>query len=229
MATLAELRAAVAQLLAAPGVQPVLQLNSNTRERAFEAYVFALGVRAVLQAGGVVELRGINTGPNPNPVVFRGSPGMLGSTQQNFCYAACTLNGKTFELHVDVRYEGSSGATHEVDVSICDHNRADSVRFAGAGTFPTSRALLGAFECKFYDSDLGTDLGREFVGLLDDCGNLKIKPAFVTNGHNDALASYFTHNRRPAPFFGVSPTTTQHSDRFVAIVEQALRQWAGVQ
>jgi hypothetical protein len=228
MATLAQLRAAVAQLLSLPGLPPILQLNSNTRERAFEAYVFALAVRAVQQTGGTAELRGVNSGPNPNPLVFRGSPGMLGSKSQDFCYANCTLNGKEFELHVDVRYEGSSGATHEIDVSVCDHARAECVRLEGTA-FPPTRALLAAFECKFYDSTLGTDLGRNFVGLLDDCGALKIKAAFITNGHNTGLASYFSHTRRPRPYFGVSPLTSQHSTRFIALVEQELRQWAGVQ
>ena len=56
MATLNDLRAAIAQLLGLPTVPNVLQLNSNTRERAFECYVFALVLHAIRQAGGTVEL-----------------------------------------------------------------------------------------------------------------------------------------------------------------------------
>jgi hypothetical protein len=39
MATLADLQTAITQVLNLPGIPAVLQLNSATRERAFEAYV----------------------------------------------------------------------------------------------------------------------------------------------------------------------------------------------
>jgi len=149
MATLADLRAIVLQLLQVSGVAGVLQLNSNTKERAFEVYVFALVLTAVRQAGGTVELRGIASGPNPNPMVFRGAPGHMGSRAQNFCYACCTLSGRVFEVHVDVQYEGTSGATHEVDVSLYDSRKALTVRTT-AGALPGATGLHGAIECKCY-------------------------------------------------------------------------------
>lgn len=64
MTTLKDLRTAIDEVLGVPNVATVLQLNSNTRERAFECYVFALVVRAVRQAGGNVELRGVLSGAN---------------------------------------------------------------------------------------------------------------------------------------------------------------------
>jgi len=226
MATLADLRAIVLQLLQMPGVAGVLQLNSNTRERAFEIYVFALVLTAVRQAGGTVELRGITSGPNPNPMVFRGAPGHMGSRAQDFCYARCALNGRVFEIHVDVQYEGTSGATHEVDVSMYDSRKAQTVR-ATAGALPGTVGLYGVIECKCYDSQLDTGLGRAFVGLIDDCGGLQVK-CFVTNGQSAGIARYFTQSRRPQPFFNVSPLIPDHADRLVHDVEQALRKWAGV-
>lgn len=226
MPTLNDLRKAIEQVLGLPSVAAVLQLNSNTRERAFECYVFALVVRAVRQAGGTVELRGVLSGPNPNPLVFRGGPGHLGSRAQDFCYARCTLGGKQFEVHVDVVYLGTSGAGHEIDVSLCDHVVGDAARRA-PGVLPNTRGLRGAIECKFYDSDLKVALGRTFVGLIDDCGGLVVK-TFITNGQNQPLAAYFSKNARPQPFFAVSPLIPSHRDRFVRVIEQALRQWAGV-
>jgi hypothetical protein len=225
MATFQDLVQAVTNLLSIPTVPGILQLNNPTRERAFEAYIFGLVLQAIRNAGGAVQLIGINTGLNPNPIIFRGSPGQMSSQIQNFVYARCSLNSNEFEVHIDVQYQGSSGATHEIDISIYDGERADTIRFSGA--IPHVRYLYGAIECKFYDSTLGTALGRAFVGLVDDCGTLKVN-SFVTNGQNDGLARYFTHGRRPQPFFGLSPLRAHIVRRFVATVEQALRKWLGV-
>src|SRR5690242_9641248 len=108
MPTLQDLRNAVNTLLGLPGIGAVLQLNSATRERAFEAYVFALVVTAVREAHGNAEIWGIINGLNPPVVVFRGGPGRLGSNAQDFAFALCQLGQKTFEIHVDVQYEGGS-------------------------------------------------------------------------------------------------------------------------
>jgi len=153
MPTLNDIRSAIAQVLGVPNVATVLQLNRNTRERAFEAYIFALVLRAVRQAGGTVELRGVLSGPNPSPVVFRGSPGRLGSRAQNFCYARCSLGNKQFEVHVDVVYLGTSGAAHEIDVSLCDEAVGEAARQT-PGLLPNTRGLRAAIECKFYGTRL---------------------------------------------------------------------------
>ncbi len=226
VASFGQLVSAVNALLGLPNVGAILQLNNASRERAFEAYVFSLVLRAVQQAGGNVELRGVLSGANPTTVVFRGAPGHMGSRAQDFAFAYCQLNGKEFEVHLDVQYLGTSGAMHEIDVSIYEHDKADQVR-ARPGTLPTARPLLGALECKFYDSNLGTGLGRAFVGLVDDCGSLQVK-CFVTNGTHPGLASYFSKGQRPQPFFNLSPLTAGHADRFVRDIEQALRKWARV-
>ena len=113
---LATLRAAITALLSLPAAGRLLQLNSNTCERAYEAYVFSLCCEAVRGAGGTIQLMGIQSGTSPRPVVFRGAPGSMASRDQDFAYASCSLRQKRFELHVDVEYQGSSGALHEVDV-----------------------------------------------------------------------------------------------------------------
>jgi hypothetical protein len=225
MATFQDLVNEVDGLLGLTATGVALQLNSPTRERAFEAYVFSLILRAVQQAGGTVEIKGVLSGPNPNPVVFRGAPGQMSSQAQDFAYARCVLAGYAFEVHLDVQYLGSSGATHEVDVSIYDALRADAARSFGA--VPGIRHLYGAVECKFYDSTLGTALGRAFVGLVDDCGTLQVK-CFATNGQSSGLARYFTQGRRPQPFFDLSPLRPAVESRFVSHVEQALRKWRGI-
>ena len=148
MASIEDISDAVRQVLSYGAARTAIQLNSATRERAFEAYVFSLVVRAVRQAGGVVTIKGINSGNNPDPIIFRGGPGHMSSRSQNFAYAECELNSRSFEVHVDVQYVGTSGAVHEVDVSIFDHNRAEIVR--ESNIIPNTRNLRAALECKFY-------------------------------------------------------------------------------
>ena len=173
-----------------------------------------------------MQLVGAQSGTGPNPVVFRGGPGHMASKAQDFCYAQCALGAMRFEVHVDVLYSGTSGALHEIDISLYDHNRATQIRRT-RNTLPKTRTLYGAIECKFYDSDLGVALGRTFVGLISDCGTLRIKN-FVTNGRSAGLAKYFSKNARPQPFFGVSPLARDSETRFVRVVEQELMKWAGI-
>ena len=92
---------------------------------------------------------GIRSGINPPTIVFRGGPGSMSSKAQDFCYVECSLGSKKFEIHVDVEYVGQSGATHEIDVSIYDHENAQSVRTNNKSP-RTNKPLLMAFECKFY-------------------------------------------------------------------------------
>lgn len=226
MATLSDLRSAVEGILNLPAAGALLQLNANTRERAFEAYVFALLVQAVRRAGGTATVRGIQSGPSPSIVVLRGGPGRLGSRSQNYAYVDCSLQSQQFEIHVDVQYEGTSGAVHEVDVSIYDHDMADRVRL-NQNEFAKCSKLYGVFECKFYDDKLGTVLGRTFVGLLSDCGKTRMK-AFCSNGAAPNLAKYFSPQQRPDYFLQLSPLRAAVEQRFIDFFDQQLRRWAGV-
>ncbi len=222
---LAELVNAVNTLLNLPAAQQLLSLNSNTCERAFEAYVLSLCVEAVRRAGGTAQLRGILSGSNPNPVVFRGAPGSMASRNQDFAFARCELRGKRFEFHLDVEYQGSSGALHEIDVSACDEDHAQAVRNTNGMPKTEGKKLLMAFECKFYENTPGVDLGRTFVGLISDCGTLRLK-AFVANLPSDKLGLYFSKNSRPQPFLGLVPIDVASEERFISNVEQELRRWA---
>jgi hypothetical protein len=224
--SLPQLSAAINSLLGLPNIPAVLQLNSPTRERAFEAYVFSLFVAAIREAGGSVEVIGRNSGPNPAVVVFRGGPGLLGSDAQDFAFANCTLGNRRFEIHLDVQYEGTSEAIHELDVSVYDHDAAERVRDL-PNLFAKTNKLIGAIECKCYSDTLGTSLGRTFVGLVADCGKLELK-LFVTNGLSQGLVRYFSPQNRPNRFFRLSPLRPDHEREFVDFLKQTLRKWAKV-
>ena len=225
MATLADLRNAVDNLLNLTSTATLLQLNSYTRERAYEAYVFSLCVEAVNRAGGQVTLVGIQTGPNPPTLVFRGGPGSMSSRAQDFCYARCILGGKTFEIHVDVEYEGTSGATHEIDVSICESRHCDSVRATGHSP-RTNKNLIMLFECKFYTNNPGVLLARTFVGLRSDCSNYQLS-GFVSNITTQGLRDYLSMKNRPKPFIPI-PLDTGSEELFIRTIQQELRRWARV-
>lgn len=228
MATPQELNQLVASintLLTLPAAQQLLQLNSNTCERAYEAYVLSLCVEAVRRAGGTAVLTGIKSGANPSPVVFRGAPGSMASRNQNFAYADCELKGKRFEIHADVEYQGTSGALHEIDISMCSKDHAKAVRNTNGTPRTDGNKLLVALECKFYESTPGVTLGRTFVGLVADCGTLRFD-AFVANLPSDKLKMYFSMKSRPEPFLGLVPTNSNIENLFISSVQQALLKWA---
>ncbi len=84
-------------------------------------------------------------------------------TKLNYLY--CSLNGKQFELHVDVEYEGSSGATHEMDISLIDNSHTTPSRQGSRN--PRYASLI--IECKFFSSSVPSiGPARALVGLLSD-------------------------------------------------------------
>lgn len=224
MATLQELKDAIDRVLNVGGPQPLLTLRSNTCERAYEAYVFALCADAVRRAGGTAFVSGITSGANPPVLVLRGGPGSLASTSQDYCYVECTLNGKQFELHVDVTFEGNSGASHEIDVSIVDKDHANDVR--RFNRLPrTNKYLIGAIECKFYQSRPGVALARTFVGLLRDCSANRFD-GFIANRATDELEAFLSTSWSPQPFTDLLPLNPGAEERFVRSLEQVLRKWS---
>jgi hypothetical protein len=223
--TLQELKQAVDDILGIAAAGRLLQLNSDTCDRAYEAYVLAICVRAVRNAGGTAILTGILTGPNPNPVVFRGAPGSMSSRTQDFCFVDCALGRKRFEIHVDVLYEGQSGASHELDISICESVHAQDVRQTGRAP-RTNKNLIAAIECKFYESTPGVALARTFVGLIKDCSPNRVN-AFVANQSSRGLDSFLSTTWAPKPFTDLTPLAPESERRFAYNVEQVLRQWTG--
>jgi hypothetical protein len=224
MATLNDLKTAIDALLQLSATGRLLQLNSNTGERAYEAYVLALCAQAVRNLGGQATLTGIKSGPNPAVCVFRGGPGSMASRNQDFCFVDCSLRSKRFEVHADVEYVGQSGASHEIDVSFYDAQRARDVRFSKSSP-RTNHNLLVAIECKFYESTPGVALARTFVGLISDCSTNQID-AFVSNKTSRDLDRFLSKKSAPEPFTDLTPLSSDAEQRFVRFLEQRLKKWA---
>ena len=221
MATLVDLQNAIDSLLAHPAGPGSYQLVQPIEEKAYEAYVFGLCLRAVRELGVQPLLRGISA--IPNPFVFRGGPGQIHSRYRNYGYASFTINRQEFEIHAGVEFAGTSGMTHELDVCIMRASDAQACR--AQPNDPPASSIFGAWECKFYDNPLDKNLARAFVGLVDDLGaNLRLE-GFCSNRTHTQMRSYFQPQRRPYPHLLLTPLDPASETRFVGVLSAGIKKW----
>jgi len=219
MPTLRDLEAAIDRLLDHPLGVGNYQLVRTVEEKAYEAYVFGLCLRAARDLGATPLLQGIS-GP-ANPFIFRGAPGQIHSTYRNYGYAEFSLNGHDFELHAGVEFRGTSGMTHEVDV--CVMRAEDALRCRQEPDDPPSSSLVGGWECKFYDTNLSKVQGRAFVGLIDDMGsNLRLS-GLCSNQTHTQLRDFLQPIRRPYPHLLLSPLDPASEQIFVGMLAGELK------
>lgn len=222
MATLADLENAIDALLNHPLGAGWYRLIRPIEEKAYEAYVFGLCLRAVRELNVVPILRGIAGAPNP--FIFRGAPGKLyapSRQSRNFGYAEFSLNEYDFEIHAGVEFAGTSGMRHEFDVSIIRANDADRCRRDSDD--PPAASLVAGWECKFYAGNLQKGLGRAFVGLMDDMGSNPRLSGMCLNSAHPQLREYFQPNRRPYPHFQLTPLQVSNEDIFVNQIKGELK------
>jgi hypothetical protein len=219
MATFADLEAAIDSLLAHPLGPGSYRLVQPVEEKAYEAYVFGLCLRAVRELGVTPVLHGISA--SPNPFIFRGAPGQIHSTYRNYGYADFSLNGHEFEIHAGVEFLGTSGMTHEIDVCIMRGDDANACRARPDN--PGVASVFAAWECKFYDAALDKHLARAFVGLVDDLGSNYRMAGFCSNQDHPQMRNYFQPQRRPYPHLRLSPLLPNSESRFVSTLAAELK------
>jgi len=219
MANLSDLQNAIDVLLSHPLGVGHYQLIRPVEEKAYEAYVFGLCLRAVRELGSTPVLCGIDG--TPDPFIFRGAPGQIHSKARNYGYAAFVLNGQQFEVHAGVEFKGASGMTHELDVAIMRAD--DAAKCRQEPDDPPSASLIAGYECKFYAGNLQKGLGRAFVGLVDDMGSNLRQSGFCSNSVHPQLREYFQPQRRPHPHFRMIPLSPSNEDIFVNQLKGALK------
>jgi hypothetical protein len=219
MATLRELEQAIETLLKHPLGIGHYQLVRPVEEKAYEAYLFGLCLRAVSELGVTPVLRGI-AGP-PDPFIFRGAPGQIHSRARNYGYAEFSLNNFDFEIHAGVEFKGTSGMTHEVDV--CVMRAEDAWKCRAEPDDPPASSLVGCWECKFYAGNLQKVLGRAFVGLMDDMGSNVRLSGLCSNAMHPGLRDYMKPQRRPYPHFLLAPSHPSDEDIFVNLLKAELK------
>ena len=221
MATLRDLENAIDTLLDHPLGFGQYQLVRRAEEKAYEAYIFGLCLRAVRELGVVPVLRGISGAPTP--FIFRGGPGQIHSRARNYGFAEFTLNGDEFEIHAGVEFRGTSWMTHEMDVCILRAGDARACRNPQSLDDPHAASLVAGWECKFYAGNLDKGLGRTFVGLMDDMGSNVRLSGLCSNSMHPQLLSYFQPQRRPFPHFRLTPLNPSNEDIFVNQIKGELK------
>jgi hypothetical protein len=222
MSTLADLESAIDALLNHPFGVGQYQLVRRVEPKAYEAYIFGLCLRAVRELNATAVLRGI-TG-TPTPFIFRGAPGQIYSSSRNYGYAEFNINGRRFEVHAGVEFQGAR-MTHELDVCIMRAEEADQCRQQPDD--PPAASLVGGWECKFV-GNLDKGLGRAFVGLVDDMGtNLRLS-GLCSNSAHPQLRRYFEPQRRPYPHFNLTPLNVSNEDVFVNLIKAELKKMTGI-
>lgn len=217
--TLRELENAIDRLLNHPLGIGRYELVRQAEPKAYEAYVFGLCLRAIRELGVSPVLCGISRAPDP--FIFRGGPGQIHSTNKNYGYAKFSLNNEKFEIHAGVEFRGTSGMTHELDVSIM--RGADAENCRRRPDDPPSSSLVAGWECKFYTGNLDKALGRAFVGLIDDMGTNLRSSGLCSNSQHQQLRRYFQPQRRPHPHFQLTPLAPSNENEFVYMLKAALK------
>ncbi|MGA2912569.1 MAG: hypothetical protein ABSE07_03540 [Methanoregula sp.] len=219
MPTLQDLEIAIDNLLIHPLGISRFELVQRVGEKAYEAYIFALCLRAVRELNATPVLRGI-TG-TPDPFIFRGGPGQIHSRMRNYGYIEFELNGHFFEIHAGVEFKGTSGMTHELDVCLMRSDDAQQCRQQPDD--PPAASLVGCWECKFYAGDLSKVHGRAFVGLTDDMGSNYRLSGLCSNSDHVQLRNYLKPKARPYPNFRLTPLNPSNEDIFVNQLKAELK------
>lgn len=224
--SLAELKSLIDAVLNSISSGAAAYLNRNTADAAYAGYVFGLILRAVerLADPNSVRLDSAQSGPkNPPPpsvFVIRGAPGPLNSKEQDFGYAIFSYQGEDYEIHLGVQYRGSSEVLHEFDISILPTRAANETRSSGKPPGPGKACAI--FECKFYDKNLGIELGREFVGLRSDFTSVPLA-RLVTNSDSTSVALFLKKNNRPKLSRHLEPGNSNMENEFICAVADELR------
>lgn len=221
MATIEDLERAIDQLLDHPLGVGQYQVSQHVAGKLYEAYVFGLCIRAVREIGGTLTLCGIQ-GPS-TPFVFRGAPGQIHSNAKNYGYAKFSLNGHNYEIHAGIEFKGKSEMTHELDVCIMMAKYAERCREPQSFDDPPARSLICGWECKFYTSKLPKNLGREFVGLMDDMGWKAWRGGLCSNSDHEQLRKYFSLQHRPYFYKKLTPLEPENEASFIDNIKTELR------
>lgn len=189
-------------------------------EDRFEGYLFALVLEAARKEAAAIRFENRN-GPFTGKATFRTAPGHLWSDAQPYTHAVIEFTNKPpLELHVGVFVSGRSRLYHEADVAVLSRAVARTCR-ADRVDPPHSEAVL-LLECKYYASDPGIGLGREFLGLSAECG--KDQCLFVTNQKAPRLQKLFEEHGREWGH-DVLPGRINDVDRLVGFAQRAFTRY----
>ncbi|MBP0459588.1 hypothetical protein [Streptomyces montanisoli] len=158
----------------------------------YEGFVFSLIVATASRHGATVTYEDVY-GAKVNSLVFRTGPGHLYGDSQPFTHAVIEFDGApVLEVHLGVFVTGSSGVLHECDVLVLPAEEAALSREQNVAPRGSQSILI--VECKYYVSNLGIGLARNFEGLRADIRTQS--ELFVSNIGSPSIVRYLDARKR---------------------------------
>ena len=194
---------------------------ASTGNDLYEAYVWTLVLEAARRQGATIRLM-TRSGKLATSFYFRTSPTSIFSSLHDYCHAELRFpRAPVLEAHVAIYVSGKSKVNHECDVAVLDQDEANTCR--GQNVHPRSSKVLLAIECKYYlSSSLGVDLGRSFLGLIDDIytdGRF-----FVSTQNAGSVDRLFSRHKKEYEI-GLSPLTPDEEVRLRGSFEKIFRNY----
>lgn len=185
-------------------------------EDRFEGYLFALVLKAARKEGAHIGFENCD-GPFRGIATFRTSPGHIYSRIRPYTHAVIYFpHTPPLEAHVGLYVTGRSRLRHEADVVVLGRDFAHWCR--QGKTDPPQSACQLLLECKYYASDPGMSIGREFLGLSAEFSVRKC--VFVTNQQATRLQELFRMHCREWRH-QILPGKTYHVGRMVSLARRA--------
>ncbi|PSJ39040.1 hypothetical protein [Allosphingosinicella deserti] len=186
----------------------------------YECYIWALVLEAARREGASISLV-TRSGMPATAFYFRTAPTSIFSTLHDYCHAEIRFprGAPVLEAHVGIYVSGKSRVNHECDVAVVYQDEANTCRFNSV--HPRSSKVILSVECKYYlSSTLGVDLGRSYLGLIDDIyadGRF-----FVSTQNAGSVDKLFSRHKKEFEI-GLSPLTPDREMRLRGSFEKVFR------
>ena len=193
--------------------------GSSAGSDLYECYIWALVLEAARREGASIQLR-TRSGVPASSFWFRTSPSSVFSNAHDYCHAQIDFTGcPTLEAHIGIYVSGKSKVNHECDVAVLYKDEADTCRNESVN--PRSSKVLLAVECKYYlSSSLGVNLGRSFLGLIND---IYVNGRFFVSTQNTGSVDRLFSRHNKEYEIGLSPMTPDLEVRLRGSFEKMFR------
>jgi hypothetical protein len=124
------------------------------------------------------------------------------------------------EIHLGAYVLGASKVAHECDVALLDHDEA--ARSRSGAVHPRSSGLIATIEAKHYSASPELGVGRGFIGLSTELGQIKCNLVFPAKASANIGALIAG---RSSEAFGELIPNGRAASRLRSRLEQAIRNW----
>ena len=185
----------------------------------YECYIWALVLSAAQRQGATIHLKTRSGGSLKN-FYFCTAPTSIFSSIHDYCHAELRFpRAPILEAHIGIYVSGKSKVNHECDVAVLYQDEANTCR--ANSVHPRSSKILLSVECKYYlSSSLGGDLGRSFLGLVDD---IYVDGRFFVSTQNKGSVDKLFSRHKKEYEIGLSPLAPDQEVRLRGSFEKIFR------